>query len=164
MTSVATSAAATSAADLVAVQGNSYATVALLGLGSRVDDEPAPARRPDLANRFPLGETTPLSRFMSGQVDALRQFRGSAIDEAPAADPWHEDLFQRPLLRTPAPLGPSPEETEDEPGEVNDTLALALALFTFSARSRWDGMIPIPRPVIAKRKQDSPLPTSPADE
>jgi FG-GAP-like repeat len=107
------------AADLVAVQGNTYATVALLGLASQYDDEVAPARRPDLANRFPIGDTSPLLRFLSGQADALRQFRGAANEEMPLDDPWREDLFQgplsapRPLLQSPAPQLPDREEVED---------------------------------------------------
>jgi hypothetical protein len=116
-TSVTNAATATSAGtDLVAVQGNTYATVALLGLASPVGDEPAPARRPDLANRFPLGDASPLSRFLSGQSDALQQFRGAANDEPPPSDPWREDLFQRPLLRplAPEPRRPDAKELDDE--------------------------------------------------
>jgi hypothetical protein len=168
VTSVATSATnASNAADLVAVQGNTYATVALLGLASPASDEPAPARRPDLANRLPLGETTPLSRFVSGQADAVRQFRSAAIDEPPPADPWRDDLFQRPLSRTPVPEPPAPgqeEELEDEPGDLSDALATALVLFTFSARRPWDTHYPIPLAASAKRKQGSDNRRVPANE
>ena len=59
---------AASAAALVAVEGNNYSTVAVLDFGSQQDDLSGDGRgrRPELSSRFPVGDTSPLTRFVIG--------------------------------------------------------------------------------------------------
>jgi hypothetical protein len=109
----------TSTAALVAVEGNSYSTVAVLDFGSQKDDESGDGRgrMPWLSTRHPVGDASPLARFVIGLDEALNVFRNEADRtrrtddvEAPKKDPWSEDLFQRPRpARRPA-----------RPANVND--------------------------------------------
>jgi hypothetical protein len=91
---------------LVAVQGNTYTTVAVLDFGSGGDDEGSGGRLPGLSSRYAIGDTSPLTRFVTGQEEALREYRGSEAarpEESDAAtDPWAQDLFQR-LQPPPSP-------------------------------------------------------------
>jgi hypothetical protein len=97
-----------STAVLVAVQGNNYATVALLDFGSIQDDEPVGRRMPWLSVRLPLGDNSPLTRFIIGHEEALQQYLGpKKMDllgdgEIPTGDPWNEDLFHLPQPSRPA--------------------------------------------------------------
>jgi hypothetical protein len=139
-----TSAAATNgSAVLVAVQGNSYATVAVFDFGSQVaDDEDVGRRMPWLSQRYPLGDTSPLTRFVIGQTEAVQQYLGGKDtrlgenNEKPAGDPWDEDLFQRrpPVL----PPGQQDDERKDEgdaeamlPGQERQPLAARAAAAGF---------------------------------
>jgi hypothetical protein len=95
-------ATANNSAVLVPVQGNNYATVALLDFGSVQDDEPVGRRMPWLSLRFPLGDTSPLTRFIIGLEEALQQYLGRkgmglpGGGDVPTSDPWNEDLFHLP--------------------------------------------------------------------
>ncbi len=109
----------TATAVLVSMQGNAYSTVAVLDFGSEQDEEAAGgvARDPSLATRYPIGDTSAITRLVIGQDEALREFRrqaDAAIREAglaPLADPWREDLF----FRHPLPVPPIPDAEEDDP-------------------------------------------------
>ena len=74
----------------------------------------ASGRMPWLSAEHPFGDTSPLTRFVIGLDEALRDYRGSE-DVAPAAslgpsrDPWNEDLFYRHLPAQPRVLGPEKE-------------------------------------------------------
>jgi hypothetical protein len=119
--SSSTAAAVNNAAVLVPVQGNNYATVALLEFGSVHDDEPVGQRMPWLSTRLPLGDTSPLTRFIIGHEEALQQYRGTngiGLPEGgaiPANDPWNEDLFH---LRQPSrpPVGREPGQPMEGDG------------------------------------------------
>jgi hypothetical protein len=86
---------------LVPIQGNPYSTVAVLDFGSENDDEPGQGsgRMPWLSTSHALGDASPLTRFVTGQEEALREYRGPEQGllrqggEAPRHDPWQEDLF-----------------------------------------------------------------------
>jgi hypothetical protein len=110
--------AAGNSASLVGIQGSSYATVALLDFGGQNEEGQAGRQVGGLGNRHPLGEVSPLMRFVTGQEEALQQHRNStdrrlpAAGDAPQADPWSEDLFHR--------QGPAPPPRADR--EQNTTL------------------------------------------
>jgi hypothetical protein len=111
---------------LVAIQGNKYATVALLDFGSGQDDEPAPKRMPSLSTKLPIGDTNPLTRLVTGQDEALEQYRGSQEKrlredgETPQNDAWREDLFHR--VRPTRPVVPGGDA--DKPMGESDPEAL----------------------------------------
>ena len=105
-----------STASLVAIQGSSYSAVALLDFGSQNDDDPGQGgeRKPWLSMSHAFGDTSPLTRFVIGQEEALRQYRaegGTLLPEdgsdAAGNDPWSEDLFQR------SPPSPPPDRTRE---------------------------------------------------
>jgi hypothetical protein len=124
---------------LVPLQGNTYATVAVLDFGSQAGDEAAPyGRRPELASRHAIGDPSSLTRFVTGRDEALRQYRGAPDDFVPGVDPWHEDLFFPTRPRRP-PLGDRQENSplEDDGSQALwreaerppfDAVALAVAL------------------------------------
>ena len=91
-------------AALVAVEGNSYSTVAVLDFGTQQDDESGDGRgrMPWLSNRYPIGDQSPLKRFVIGLDEAIEKYRRntdeshhSEDDPAPQKDVWTEDLFHR---------------------------------------------------------------------
>jgi len=114
------SAKGTNDAVLVSVEGNTYLSVPILGFGSENGEEAVngEGRMPWLSTRHPLGDTSPLTRFVIGLDEALRDYRGS--EEAPllrnpraSSDPWSEDLFFRHLPIQPPILG----QEKDDPTE-----------------------------------------------
>jgi hypothetical protein len=86
---------------LVSVEGNTYLSVPILGFGAENDEVGnGEERMPWLAAERPFGDTSPLTRFVMGLDEALRNYRGS--EESPLSrslgssrDPWNEDLFYR---------------------------------------------------------------------
>jgi hypothetical protein len=97
---------------LVSVEGNTYLSVPILGLGSGNEEEGdmGGRRMPRLSTLLPFGDTSPLTRFVIGLDEALRNYRGT--EEAPlfrspgpSHDPWDEDLFYRHLPVPPPVLG-----------------------------------------------------------
>jgi hypothetical protein len=110
---------------LVSVEGNTYLSVPILGFGSENGDEAdnGEGRMPRLSSLHPFGDTSPLTRFVIGLDEALRDYPGwkDALplrDAGPSHDPWNEDLFfrhmpvQPPVLRQErdgATEGGSPE-------------------------------------------------------
>lgn len=102
---------ALSSAALVSVAGNSYSTVAVLDFGAQRDDDSGDGRGriPALSTRYPIGDTSPLARFVIGIKEAISEFQGdttetpaSKTDGAPRNDPWNVNLFQRSRsTRTP---------------------------------------------------------------
>jgi hypothetical protein len=97
---------------LVAVEGNTYFSVPLLDFGQDASDEGAgeTGRMPWLSTLFPVGDTSPLTRFVIGLDEALKDYRG--VDDAlrpggsaPARDPWREDLFHHHNPAAPMPHG-----------------------------------------------------------
>ena len=114
------SAKGTGDAVLVSVEGNTYLSVPILGFGSENGDEAddGEGRMPWLSALYPFGDTSPLTRFVIGLDEALRDYRGS--EEAPllrspgpSHDPWNEDLFYRHLPVQPPVLG---QEKDDPTG------------------------------------------------
>jgi hypothetical protein len=108
------------AAVLVPIQGNNYATVALLDFGGGQDDDPPDGKRMSwLGNSHPLGDTSPLMRFVTGHDEALQQYRGGERErlpdggDAPLQDLWNEDLFHLPHLSRPPVRG----REDDQPRE-----------------------------------------------
>ncbi len=70
---------------------------------------------PRLSTLYPFGDTSPLTRFVIGLDEALRDYRGSEEapllrNAGPSHDPWNEDLFYR-HLPVQSPL--RGEETDD---------------------------------------------------
>jgi hypothetical protein len=120
----ATSTVANGAAVLVPVQGNSYATVAVFDFGSQTaDDSDSGGRMPWLSLRYALGDTSPLMRFVIGQLEALQRYLASRDarlnedNEAPLRDPWNEDLFyRRPIVPRP-PIRDQEEDELRQPGD-----------------------------------------------
>jgi len=114
------SAKGTGDAVLVSVEGNTYLSVPILGFGSENGEEADDGlgRMPWLSTQHPFGDTSPLTRFVIGLDEALRDYRGS--EEAPllrssgrSNDPWNEDLFYRHLPVQPPVLG----HEKDDPTE-----------------------------------------------
>jgi hypothetical protein len=114
-----TAPATNGSAVLVPIQGNSYATVAVFDFGAQPADEAGGGdRKPWLSLRYPLGDTSALTRFVIGQTEALQQYLGAKDErlrennDSPSGDPWDEDLFHRrpPLL---PPGGQKDERLED---------------------------------------------------
>jgi len=116
---------------LVSVDGNTYMNVPVLGFGSEngAEADQGDRRMPWLSTRLPFGDPSPLTRFVIGLDEALREYRGAEEapllrSRGPAQDPWNEDLFyrhlpvQRPVLGRdkddPIPGG-SPEATRPDP-------------------------------------------------
>ena len=107
---------------LVSVEGNNYLSVPILDFGSGGDAEAEAAgqRMPWLSGMFNFGDNSPLSKFIMGLDQALKDYRG--LQELPAAnevgtlrDPWNEDLFQ------PRSTGPSrPSVPPLRSGDVPD--------------------------------------------
>ncbi len=107
---------------LVSVEGNTYLSVPILGFGAENDEvDNAEERMPWLSAEHPFGDTSPVTRFVMGLDEALRNYRGSeealpSRNFGSSRDPWNEDLFYRHL---PVPTQvPSPET--DEPGVGGD--------------------------------------------
>ena len=103
---------------LVSVEGNTYLSVPILGLGSETGEEGdnGEGRMPWLLTLLPFGDTSPLTRFVIGLDEALRDYRGSAEtpvlrNPGPSHDPWNEDLFFRHLPVQPPVLG---QEKDDQ--------------------------------------------------
>jgi hypothetical protein len=115
--------AADTSAVLVPVQGNAYSTVAVLGLGTlnNVERGDGAGRNPALSVGRSFGDTSPLTRFVIGQDDALNQHRGSTgtrlgVPGRDAADPWRADLFFRSRPWQPPIVGPMDEDEMDDDG------------------------------------------------
>ncbi len=114
------SAKGTDAAVLVSVEGNTYLSVPILGFGSENGEEVdnGEGRMPWLSTLHPFGDTSPLTRFVIGLDEALRDYRGSEEasllrNPGPFNDPWSEDLFYRHLPVQPPVLG----QENDDPTE-----------------------------------------------
>jgi hypothetical protein len=110
----------TGEAVLAQVEGNSYLSVPVLGVGSENEEEgdKGEGRMPWLSTAHPFGDTSPLSRFVIGLDEALRAYRGLEEipllkNSGPAHDPWTEDLFFRHLPIQPPGLG----QEKDDPME-----------------------------------------------
>ncbi|MFI5455663.1 MAG: FG-GAP-like repeat-containing protein [Isosphaerales bacterium] len=105
---------------LVSVAGNTYLSVPILDFGSDTGEEAGngEGRMPWLSTQHPFGDTSPLTRFVIGLDEALRDYRG--WEEAPLVgnrgrshDPWNEDLFYRRLPVQP----PVRAQEKEDPGE-----------------------------------------------
>jgi hypothetical protein len=106
------------------VEGNSYSAIPLLDFGSLRDEDEGDGRerRPWLSMRLPIGEASPLTRFITGlgeiidkyllDTEALQQDdAGESLEE----DPWDEDLFFPPPLDLPSAEDfDQDEELQDE--------------------------------------------------
>jgi hypothetical protein len=114
------SAKGASDAVLVSVEGNTYVSVPILDFGAEhgADAGSEEGRMPWLSSLHPVGDASPLNRYVIGLDEALRDYRG--WDELPVPgstealhDPWNEDLF-RPRLpvlqREISPAKESPTE------------------------------------------------------
>jgi hypothetical protein len=97
---------------LVSVEGNTYLSVPILDFGAENDEVGNGGERmPWLSALLPVGDTSPLTRFILGLDEALRDYRGSEETSLPwkpasAHDPWGEDLFYRHLPSELRDLGP----------------------------------------------------------
>ena len=97
---------------LVSVEGNTYLSVPILNFGAENDEVgQGENRMPWLSALHPLGDTTPLTRFIMGLDEALRDYRGSKEPSLPwqpgsGHDPWSEDLFHRHLPVRARRFGP----------------------------------------------------------
>ena len=97
---------------LVSVEGNTYMSVPILNFGAENDEVgQGENRMPWLSALHPLGDATPLTRFIMGLDEALRDYRGTDQRSFPwgppsAHDPWSEDLFQRHLPADAGTFGP----------------------------------------------------------
>jgi FG-GAP-like repeat/Bacterial pre-peptidase C-terminal domain len=103
---------------LVSVEGNTYLSVPILNFGSDQGDEPGvgEGRMPWLQGQHAFGDTSPLTRFVIGLDEALRDYRGSEDEllrgnSGRSRDPWNEDLFYRRLPAQPPIL----RQENDEP-------------------------------------------------
>jgi hypothetical protein len=122
-----TSAGAAATVALVGIQGSTYSTVAVLDFGSQVDDPTGTgsARNPAVATSRSFGDTSPLMQFVTGQDEALRQYRTTVQTSIPENtqlhDPWQEDLFHRQSGIRPLPRieAKNQEEGEDAPYDTD---------------------------------------------
>ena len=105
---------------LVSVEGNTYMSVPILGFGSENEEEAdhGEGRMPWLSTLHPFGDTSPLTRFIIGLDEALRDYRG--LEEAPllrspglSKDPWNEDLFYRHLPVQPQVPGQEKDDLRE---------------------------------------------------
>jgi hypothetical protein len=76
---------------------------------------------PWLSAERSFGDTSPLTRFVMGLDEALRDYRDSEESPLPcnlglSHDPWNEDLFYRHLPAQPRVPGPEKDETRDGAG------------------------------------------------
>ena len=91
----------TTGAVLSAVEGNTYFSVPVLDFGAEGDDAGAgEGRMPWLATMHAIGDTSPLTRFVIGLDEAVRDYTGSRTEpglegEVSSNDPWSEDLFHK---------------------------------------------------------------------
>jgi hypothetical protein len=97
---------------LVSVEGNTYMSVPVLDLGPGQEDATSQGglRMPWLSSMYPLGDTSPLTRFVTGLEEALRDYRGAedaplSRGSGPLNDPWSEDLFHLHRQDRPPPSG-----------------------------------------------------------
>jgi hypothetical protein len=104
--------------------------VAVLDFGSQQDDDAGDgrSRMPWVSNLYPIGNLTPLVRFVIGLNESLDDFRSKSdepqqMDDAESRrkDPWNEVLFHRPPpARTPArnlkTNGPAKDESKSADG------------------------------------------------
>jgi hypothetical protein len=112
---------------LVSVEGNTYLSVPILDFGSESEkesDDPQ-GRMPWLSTHHPFGDTSPLTRFVIGLDEALRDYPGS--EEEPllrnfgrSHDPWNEDLFYHRLPVQPRAL----DQQKNEPKEGGNSKAM----------------------------------------
>jgi hypothetical protein len=107
----------TGTAVLVSVEGNTYLSVPILGLGteSEAQAENGMGRMPWLSSLCPFGDTSAMTRFIIGLDEALREYRGfeekSLLRQAgPSHDPWNEDLFHQHLPVPPPVLYQEPDD------------------------------------------------------
>jgi FG-GAP-like repeat/Bacterial pre-peptidase C-terminal domain len=114
------SATGTDDAVLVSVEGNTYLSVPILGFGPEngAEADNGEGRMPWLSTLHPVGDASPLTRFVIGLDEALRDYRGSEgapllRNPGPSHDPWSEDLFYRHLPVQPPVLG----QEKDDPME-----------------------------------------------
>jgi hypothetical protein len=137
-----------SVAILVAVQGNSYVSVPVLDFGSEHGDAAAdrPARMPELSAKYPIGDTSSLSRLVLGIDEALRDYRGSgesnlAAPSEPVHDPWNEDLFapRRTGASRGLPHNPGNATKAGQPEAMRDEPPRAPGSHHQGANERWDG-------------------------
>ena len=114
---------------LVPVEGNTYQSVPILEFGSGGDAEEggAEARRPWLSGKYNFGDTSALTRFVTGLDEALEDYRGRD-DASPSRgtdavrDPWSEDLFIHHLPVGPQGTGARLDEPDTTgPGPRADT-------------------------------------------
>jgi hypothetical protein len=111
---------------LVSVEGNTYLSVPILGFGSDNDEVGnGEGRMPWLSAEHSFGDTSPLTRFVMGLDEALRDYRGSEESPLPrnlgsSRDPWYEDLF----YRHPAAQPRVPVLEEDDTRESTDNHAM----------------------------------------
>jgi hypothetical protein len=120
---------------LAPIQGSAYAVAAVLDFGVQVEEADGAGRKPWLSTDHPIGDTSPLTRFVIGQEEALREHRNTGDMRLPDAaipviEPWLENLFRRfwPLVSPPHdqqngnPMGAAPAEDafwqkcSDDPG------------------------------------------------
>ena len=101
---------------LVAVEGNTYLSVPILDFGaeSSPGEGDGDLRMPSLSSRHTFGDTSPLTRFVIGLDEALRDYDGAhdgtaAKDMPRSRDLWSEDLFQN-HLSVPPPAASRPED------------------------------------------------------
>jgi hypothetical protein len=104
---------------LVSVEGNTYLSVPILGFGAENDEVGnGEERMPWLSAERSFGDTSPLTRFVMGLDEALRDYRGSEESPLPrnpgaSHDPWNEDLFYRHLPAQPRTPGPEKDDTTE---------------------------------------------------
>jgi MYXO-CTERM domain-containing protein len=138
-------------AGLVSLQGSSYSTVALLGLGSPHDSGSGDGdeRQPDLAARYPFGSATQAERFVAGNGEKERYLQEGPerLEEAgeAGADPWREDPFHRSfrVRHLPPPSAGATDEIErlplpreEAPADGPPSAALLAGLVLAARRSR----------------------------
>ncbi len=113
---------ASSSAALVAVDGDSYSTVAVLDFGTQQGDESAEGQKrdPSHSRRHSFGDDSPLAKFVIGLEEAVENFRrqqasdeleDSAAESDSAA--WDVDLFQPQIPR----FEPTPTEEQPRDGK-----------------------------------------------
>jgi hypothetical protein len=108
---------------LVSVEGNTYLSVPILGFGSEMEEDAGSGEggMPWLSALHPIGDTSPLTRFVMGLDEALRDYRGSEEapplrNPGPSHDPWNEDLFFRHLPVQPPVLGQEQDDLTEGGG------------------------------------------------
>jgi hypothetical protein len=150
------SARGNASAVLVPVEGNTYLSVPILEFAAAGDEQEGggEARMPWLSSMYKFGDTSALTRFVTGLDEALEGYRGfdgdasGPRDNSAVHDPWREDLFFHHLPVRPQGSGARLDDWEaSQPAPRADTRGVRV-LF----RDGGQGTGPLEPPIPQSRR------------